>query len=107
MSSVNLWVILSWILFICAAIYLASLFTVVALLKRDYSDYWQRIGSPNLFDPNSIAAVFPKIILGRDLPEDAATRHRITFWALRVSIVISVIIFVLLMSMMLQGKAPK
>jgi len=93
-------------LLICTVTYLVSLFIAVALLKKSYPDYWRRIGSPNLFDLNSITIIFPKIIFGRDLPESAVTKYRPQLWALRASLLISTIIFTYLMIMMLLGRAP-
>lgn len=107
MLSLSVLIIMGWALFISVVIYLGSLFAVVALLKKNYPDYWKRIGSPSLFDPNSIAVVFPKIIFGRDLPADAVTRYRLHFWALRMSLLLSTMIWVYLMITVFLGKAPR
>jgi len=107
MLSVSSWIIMFCVLLICTVIYLASLLVVVSLLKKTYPDYWRRIGSPNLMDPNSITIVFPKIIFGRDVPEDAKTKYRTLLWTLRASLLISTIIVIYLMIMMSLGRAPR
>jgi len=104
MLSGSSWIIMFYVLLICTVIYLVSLFAVISLLRKSYPDYWQRIGSPNLLDPNSITIVFPKIIFGRDVPEDAIIKYRPLLWSLRASLLISTIIFIYLMIMMLLGR---
>lgn len=97
---------LAWVLLISALIYVAALFHVVALLKKNHPDYWQRIGSPNLFNANNITTVFPKIILGLDIPRDIASEYQGILLALRISLVISLIVFLAMLAIMALGMAP-
>lgn len=99
--------ILGWILLVSVLVYVISLFTIVALLKKIYPDYWQRIGSPSLFDPSSVKTVFPKIILGRDLPTEAITRYQLRLWALRASLLIGITVWLCFMAIVILGMAPK
>ncbi|MGE5624087.1 MAG: hypothetical protein ACM3ZT_00910 [Bacillota bacterium] len=96
-----------WVLLVSCITYLAALFRVVSLLKSNYPDYWGRIGAPSLFDPNSITTVFPKIIFGRDIPDDANSKYRSLLWALRFSLVVGIIVFLFMVVVAALGLAPK
>src|SRR5690348_6222762 len=99
-------ILIGWVLLVSGAMYLGTLFRIVTLLRRNYVEYWKRIGSPSLFDPNSITTIFPKIIFGRDMPEDAVSLYRPLLWAMRVSLVVGTVVFAFAMAIIALGKAP-
>lgn len=99
-------IIFGWVLLITCATYLLGLSRVVKLLRNNFPEYWQRIGSPKLSDPNNLTTVFPKVILGLDIPKEAALRYRGILLAVRASLIIFLISFVFMVVMAALGKTP-
>lgn len=100
-------ILAGWVLLISVITYLVTLFRVVSVLKKNYPDYWRRIGSQSLFDPNNVTVVFPKIIFGMDLPHDATPKYLPLLWVLRIALVVGLAIFIFMMSIIVLGTAPK
>jgi len=105
MLPVDLQPIVFGIGFASALIYLACLLWVIALLKEYYPDHWKRMGSPSFFDTKSMRGVFTKIVLGRDMPAEAASRYRMQLLIMRASCALCFVTWAFLIVTIWQGQA--
>lgn len=91
-------ILLSWTMLIAILVYLVTLVALITGLKNEQVEYWQRISSPRLLDPNGQISVFWKIICGADIPKNVAAKYKLKLKIVRMSLIVGLSIFFILMA---------
>lgn len=95
--------LISWLFPITIVVYLLMVRRVVAKLKNDQAEYWEKITSPSLTDPSGQAAIFWKVICGIGVPKSVSSAFKKELMMVRVLLIFGSILFVVIITMMFGG----
>lgn len=88
---------------IAVAVYLTMLVRLAHKLKTVHQEYWFRIGSPSLSDPNGQFAFMWKVIFANDLPPAISHACKSELITIRMFLVISGVLLVVVPLLVLSG----
>lgn len=91
-----------WCLAVVVVAYLVAAVGLVGKLKREQSEYWEKIGAPSIGNPGGQVAIFWNVVCGAELPESISSVYRTQLLAVRILLAASVALIIVVTAVSLS-----